>query len=242
MKYFRNIIRFLDSVVNFIITIFFIVLLSYSGYALWDSVQIDRHADGTIYHTYKPSFEDQTSFEKLKKLNGEVFGWLIVDKTHIDYPLVQASNNVKYVNTDVKGEFSLSGSLFLDCQNKKNFLDINNIIYGHHMEKKAMFGELEYYDNPKYFEDHKNGKLYYNDKWHELEFFAFLHVDANDPILYNTTIIGEDKRLDYLSYIKENATYFKELSFKKEDRYLVLSTCTSSSTNGRHALVGRILK
>ena len=83
------------------------------------------------------------SFEELQKINPEVFGWLNIPDTHIDYPLVQAEGNSKYVNTDVKGNFSLSGSIFLDCRNHKDFSDCNHIIYGHHMQKDAMFGELE---------------------------------------------------------------------------------------------------
>ena len=48
------------------------------------------------------------------------------------------------------------------------------------MEKDAMFGEVEYYQEPSYFKKHAHGKLYYGGKWHEVEFFAFLHADAYD--------------------------------------------------------------
>ena len=47
------------------------------------------------------------------------------------------------MNTDITGEFALSGSLFLDCRNAADFTDLNHVIYGHHMEKKTMLGELE---------------------------------------------------------------------------------------------------
>ncbi len=63
--------------------------------------------------------------------------------THIDYPITQTDNNEKYVNTGADGEFSLAGSIFLDYQNSQAFTDFNSILYGHHMEKGAMFGDLE---------------------------------------------------------------------------------------------------
>ena len=163
-----------------------------------------------------------------------------MDGTHIDYPLVQGENNSKYVNTDPLGAFSLSGSIFLDCNNQKDFSDMNSIIYGHHMEKDAMFGEVEYYQEPSYFKKHAHGKLYYGGKWHEVEFFAFLHADAYDSVLYNTQLQKETDTLMYLDYVRQNASYFEELSFQKSERFVTLSTCTSDSTNGRHLLVGRI--
>lgn len=236
----RKIIQITDHIVNIIIAIFCILLLLYGGYMLWDSAQINKQADASLYKTYKPI--DELSFAELQKINPEVFGWLTVDGTHIDYPLVQGPNNSKYVNTDVKGNFSLCGCLFLDCRNKKDFSDMNNIIYGHHMDKEAMFGELEYFQDQKYFENHKYGHLYYEEQWHDIEFFAFLHVDAYDNMIYASNINSENERLNYLNYIKTHSQLFRELSFQSEDRYVTFSTCTPSSTNGRHILVGRISK
>ncbi len=236
----RKVIQIADRFVNTIIVGFCILLILYGGYGLWDSAQIGKQAESQVYQTYKP--DDKLSFEKLRKINSEVFGWLTVENTHIDYPLVQGKDNSKYVNTDVKGKFSLSGSLFLDYQNHKGFSDMNNIIYGHHMDKDAMFGELEYFQNQKYFEEHKYGTLYYEGKWHSIEIFSFLHVDAYDEVIYNVSMKDESERLVYLDYIKTYAQHFRELNFQPEDRYVVLSTCTSTSTNGRHVLVGRILQ
>ncbi len=234
----RKIIQITDHLINWIMFVFCILLILYSGYGLWDSAQVYNQSNAFVYKTYKP--DDQMSFENLKKINSEVFGWLTISNTHIDYPLVQGNDNSKYGNTDVKGEFSLSGSLFLDCRNKKNFSDRNSIIYGHHMDKETMFGELEYFQDQRYFEEHQYGKLYYEEQWHTIEFFSFLSVDAYDEGIYNTNLEGESEWTDYLNYIRANAQYFKELNFQLEDRYVVLSTCTSTSTNGRHVLVGRI--
>lgn len=235
----RKIIHFTDHMVNAAIALFCILLLLYGGYALWDTAQVNRTADSGLYETYKPESDNSLSLDELRALNPEVFGWLTINDTHIDYPLVQGENNTKYVNTDVEGNFSLSGSIFLDAQNNKNFSDFNNIIYGHHMEKDAMFGELDNFDDEIYFQEHKNGKLYYDDAWHSVEFFAFVHADAYDKTLYNTELQSEGQT-DYLSYLRQNATVFDELSFEDTDHYVTLSTCSSSSTNGRYLLIGRI--
>lgn len=220
----------------------FVPLMLYGIYALWDSAQVNRQADNSVYETYRPVGDDEedVSFEGLQKLNPEVFGWLTVYGTNIDYPLVQAENNSKYVNMNVKGEFALSGSIFLDSRNDKSFEDINSILYGHHMQKEVMFGELESFADEEYFEKHTYGVIYYDKAWHGIEFFAFLHVDAYDPVIYNAGIQGEDGRQMYLNYVKDHAINYRELEWEPEEHYVALSTCTSDSTNGRHILVGRI--
>lgn len=210
-------------------------------YVIWDSQHLDQQAVNAHYETYRPSENNSFSFKELQERNPEVFGWITIENTHIDYPLVQAKNNSKYVNTDVLGTFSLSGSIFLDCRNQKDFSDFNHILYGHHMAKEAMFGELAYYEKSSYFEKHLKGFLYYENAWHDVEFFAFVRADAYDTILYNTALNGENMQ-EYLAYVKENATNYKEVPFDVGDRFVTLSTCDSQSTNGRYLLVGKIKK
>ena len=111
------------------------LLILYGVYAFWDTRQVYDAASAQKYETYKPKKDDSMSFEQLQAQNSEVIGWLHVYGTKIDYPFTQAEDNSKYVNTDVMGEYALSGSLFLDCMNAPDFSNFNNIIYGHHMEK-----------------------------------------------------------------------------------------------------------
>ena len=238
----KKIIRIVDSIVNWLIIACFLPLLLYGIYGLWDANQIDKQADASLYQTYKPEANDSLSFAELQTKNPNVFGWLSINNTHIDYPLVQGEDNSEYVNTDVLGEFSLSGSIFLDFRNEKSFTDMNSIIYGHHMAKDTMFGELENYQDPAYFKKHLQGKLYFDNKWHKVEFFAFLHSDAYNDILYNTDLHRVSDVSMYLNYVKQHAINFKNIHFQEDERFVVLSTCTSDSTNGRHLLIGKIME
>lgn len=240
MNYIRKGIRIIDDLVNWLIVLCFVPLLLYGFYALWDTAQVNHRADSTIYETYRPTKDDSLSFNQLRELNPEVFGWLCVYGTNINYPLVQGDDNSKYVNTDVEGNFALSGSIFLDYNNAKNFTDINTVIYGHHMDKEVMFGEIEFFSQPEYFDQHHYGSVYYENEWHGIEFFAFLHVDAYDPVIYDIGLKGDEDRRKYQAYVKEYAMNYRDISLQAEDYYVALSTCTSSSTNGRHVLVGRL--
>lgn len=98
--------------------------------------------------------------------------------------------------------------------------------------EKTSVGELEYYEKSSYFEKHLNGSLYYENVWHDVEFFAFVHADAYDTMLYNASL-GNENMQEYLRYVKKKAINYKELSFDVEERFVTLSTCTSGSTNGR---------
>lgn len=240
MRFWRRIISIADHLVNLMIALFFVPVLLYGGYALWDSEQVYQQADQSVYNTYKPAADAAQSFDQLQQINPEVFGWLVVEDTGIDYPLLHTDTNSKYVNTDVNGKFSLAGSIFLDCRNDGGFTDINNVIYGHNMQKDAMFGELEQFGDKAFFDAHPYGKLFYNDQWHTIEFFAFVHADAYDTVLFNTELSGAEDSRTYLAYVKELAQNFRHLSFGEEEHFIALSTCTSTSTNGRHILIGRI--
>ena len=209
----RSVIRVLDELVNLIVLVIVLILGGYGVYTLWDDRQIYQSADMENYETWRPE-ED-------------------------DYPFAQADNNTKYVNTDITGEFALSGSLFLDCQNAADFTDLNHVIYGHHMEKKTMLGEPECFAERPFFEEHRYGRLYYNAQDHGLEFIAFLETDAYDDMIYNVTLT-EDEQEKYLSCLREKAMYYRETELSVKEHLLALSTCDSGRTNGRYVLVGRI--
>ena len=219
------------------------LLILYGVYAFWDTRQVYDAASAQNYETYKPEKEDAVSFEKLQAQNPEVLGWLHVYGTKIDYPFAQAEDNSKYVNTDAMGEYALSGSLFLDCVNAPDFSNFNNIIYGHHMEKELMFGGLDRYEDETYFKEHEYGNLYYNGQDHGVHFFALVKADAYDNMIYNVRISGTLEKSEYLSYVQEQALYYRDLNISAEDenvRILALSTCNSQTTNGRDVLIGMI--
>lgn len=228
-----------DRILNCIIGLIGLLLLIYGCYALWDTHQIYESASSESYSVYNP--QKKESFEELVRINPEVIGWLTVENTNIDYPLTQAEDNSKYVNTDAKGNSSLSGSLFLDCRNQSDFSDFNNIIYGHHMEKRKMFGELEDFAKEAYFQKHQWGKIYYCGTNHKVEFFAFLETDAYDSVIYNPEVTEEQEKAGLLEYINQHALQKRACNVTTADHLIVLSTCATGETNGRQILVGKIV-
>jgi sortase B len=236
----RIAIRVTNSIINTMVLAVIVLLLAYAGYALWDADQIYQAAQKSNWEIYKPTIENEAkTFAELRVINPEVFAWIEVYGTDIDYPVVQGQDNMKYVDTDAEGKYSLTGAIFLDYRNSRDFSDFNSILYGHHMERNAMFGQIGQFADKEMFESRRYGNLYYDGADHGLEFFAFLHCDGYNYEVF-TTRVERSGRQAYLDNLLESATHTRDIGISVEDRIILLSTCSSSSTNGRDIVVGRI--
>lgn len=180
-------------------------MISYSGIVLYDSVYTNREAFiSSDLAQYRPVVEEVTEpdFEELQVINTDTCGWLTVGDTHIDYPVVQGEDDLEYSMKDIYGESSLTGSIYLDSENTKDFTSPMNLIYGHHMDNGAMFGDIDKYDDPEYFSTHQDGILVTTHGAYDLHVFARLAVDAYDTRLYSAAERPESDFTEYLYYLK----------------------------------------
>lgn len=235
-----RLVRCFSNLIDRIAVILLLLLCAYGIYGMWDTNQLLSSAQSSNLQQYKPEADDTLSFQELKEINDEVIAWLTVYGTKIDYPVTQADNDQKYVNTSALGKYSLAGSIFLSSENASDFSDFNSIIYGHHMDKEAMFGGLDKFIEKEYFNQHQYGNLYYDEKNYGIEFFAFIKGDAYDWQLYNPGIQESAARESYLSYLLEQASQTRSMKVTEDDRIVLLSTCASEPTNGRHLLIGKL--
>lgn len=247
----------LHGVVDSVFITIMVLLLIFAVWAKWDTQQVYTAADPVQYLQYKPSPPDMISFEELQDINPDVLGWLTVYDTEIDYPVVQdVTGNEYYLDHNPKREVETSGAVFLDYRNRKDFLDFNTIIYGHHMEGHKLFGDLDRFLDEDFFNDHEYGNLIYDNKNHGLRFVAMLKADAYDSDLYSPGIINATIREEYIDHIYESAVYVRGVDvkslrtggigqrkepIKSTDRLILLSTCSADITNGRYVLVAKLL-
>jgi sortase B len=242
-----SVVRVADRLLNGIIAIFLVVALLYGGFGLWDTWMIYKNAgvDSDILK-YKPTLsadEDapNPTLSELQKINPDVVGWLTVDDTHIDYPLVQGESNIEYLNKAVDGTFALTGSIFLDYQNSKDFTDFYSLVYGHHIEGKVMFGEIPEFLEQDYFEEHTTGTLFLPEHTRSIQWFACMRTDAYDVhLFFPTSIEDEESRNELLDYIRQEAVQYRDLGVTASDQIIALSTCENASTDGRILLIGRL--
>ncbi|MGT2934572.1 class B sortase [Streptococcus castoreus] len=231
-----KIIRWLDRIIDGTLIIGLMLCLAIAAMGLYSSYVLIQKADAVNYKQYK---KKKIDFEALMKLNPSVIGWLEVEGTHISYPVVQGKTNLEYINKTVEGEYSLSGSIFLDYRNSPTLQDSYSVIYGHHMAGDVMFGELPKFCQKTFFNKHQRALLHLKDKVISINLFACLKIDAFDETLFNPTIHNNQNQAILSNYIKEKAIQYRAPS-KKTDQtgILALSTCEDTSTNGRILVVG----
>ena len=234
-----------NYILSAIAAIMILLMLAYGGYSLWDSYMINRDAfTGSDLLKYKPTGEtggENYSLEELIALNPDTRAWLTIDDTHIDYPVVQGEDDMEYINTDVFGEFALSGSIFLSCLNSPDFSDHYNLIYGHHMDNGAMFGDVMEFEDEKFFESHQTGTLYLPEETYGITLFAYMEADGYDRLIYRPGRECESMQA-LLNYLKKSSTQYRDIGVTAEDRIIGMSTCVDAVTNGRAILFGRLEK
>jgi len=233
-----------NRILSFFAAVLILTLLLYGGYSLWDTAMVYQGAFVSWdLLQYKPSLEKENNtltLAELQRLNADTRGWITVDQTHIDYPVVQGKTNMDYINKDVQGDFALSGSVFEDCRNSADFSDEYCLLYGHHMDNGAMFGDVMEFLNADYFAGHPSGILYLSGKTFQITFFACVEADAMDSVIYNPKALPVGNIEPVLNRIRETAVQTREIGITAQDHIIGLSTCAEAETNGRVILFGRL--
>lgn len=236
----KTALRMVDKIINFLLLLLLLLFFLYGGYSVWDTNRVFAQASAFAYEEYRPTRNDRLGFDELREINPDVFGWITIYGTNIDYPLVQGTDNLRYVDTNASGEPSMSGAIFLDFRNDRSFEDFNNIIYGHDMARDTMFGEVSNFQYEDYFNARQFGTIFTGQRHYGIEFFAFMLVDAHDATFYNPNMTNGDVKQQHINRIFAEAKQFRGIDVTTADRLVVLSTCTETATNGRFVLIGRL--
>ena len=234
----------IDYILMIVVRYVAIIILLFNVYILIDTFYISKNAFASYdLLQYKPVPDNTQSelngFDDLIRINSDAVGWLTVYDTNIDYPVVQGKDNFDYANKDVFGKSSLTGALYLDCKSP-GFNDFCSIIYGHHMENGAMFGDIDNFVSDSYLESHHDGFLQTPDGNYRLTILACISTDAYENIIYSYEDSAENRKA-LCDFIRENkvCTYgdYLDSNLEKANKLILLSTCESGDTFGRRVLI-----
>ena len=183
----------------------------------------------------------KTLYEKNKKL----IGWLKIDDTIIDYPVMQTSNNEYYLDHNFNQEYDKNGSLFLDCDCSIYPRSTNLIIYGHHMKSGQMFGGLQKYAKESYYKEHsiiQFDSIYEEATYQVMYVFRSQVYNENDIVFKYYQFIEANSETEFNSYMQEMekiSLYDTGVTASYGDSLLTLSTCDHSQTDGRFVVVAK---
>lgn len=196
--------------------------------------------------TVEQQNEKIVQVKSLKEQYPDVIGWLEIEGTNINYPVMQGTDNSYYMTHDYKKEKTQSGSLFLDKDYNWSIPSSNLLIYGHNNKDGIMFAELLKYKDESFYKEHPTikfttpeedaeyeiisaflSRVYYKKEKNVFRYYYFVHAE------------NEEKYSEYVSNAKKASLYETGKSAKYGEQLITLSTCEYSQEDGRFVVVAR---
>lgn len=171
-------------------------------------------------------------FDQLRTINADIVGWISIEDTKINYPVVQAADNDYYLKHNAEQQRSARGSIFMDYRNTNVNDDIHTVIYGHHMKDGSMFGELSKYKDATYYKEHPTitfEGLAEATKWQIFSVYIYSPEDQ----FFEYEFTDDQQYGDYLEKIMKKSRYDTNIEVTIDDHLLTLVTCTYEVTDAR---------
>lgn len=196
-----------------------------------------------------PYSEDKTILPELTELyqqNNDLVGWICVEDTNINYPVMQTVENPNYyLKRGFDREYSSYGCPYVqeDCDVLKP--SDNLVIYGHHMNNGSMFADLEKFKDEDFWQEHKTITFNTLTDRNDYEIFAVfktvVYTDSPEAFKYYrfTDTQSAEEFAAYVEKCKELSLYDTDISAEYGDKLITLSTCEYSRTNGRLVVVAK---
>ena len=176
-------------------------------------------------------------FEELQAVNPDIYAWITVPGTVIDYPILQhASDNTYYLMHNIDGSYGYPGCVYTENMNSKDFTDNNTVIYGHNMKNGSMFAQLHKFEDPDFFNENREVLIYLPDEVLHYTIFA-AHVYDDRHLLYSFDFTDPEVYQKYLDSIFStrdmSANIDKDVTVTADDQIITLVTCIGSQPNNR---------
>lgn len=244
------------KVILTVATLFFAAVFVISGYQLlkiWKEYSVADEVYSDLQNQYVQTLPDNTEasveqtepvnpvpisidFDALLKENKDVVGWLYMPDSPVNYPVVQAADNNKYLRRDLKGKYLSAGTLFVDYRNGAVGTDDNYIIYGHNMKNGSMFHCLANYKKQSFYDTHPVFYYLTPEGNYKIELFAGTTV-ASDADIYIPS--PSDAAL---ADVIAKSTFQSDVQLAEGDCVVTLSTCSYEYDEARYVVLGKLTK
>ncbi len=261
------------SVICTLLIVAFVICAGFAAYTYFKPAKLSETASNidkigcspefSPYKDLKPVYpvshnEENINSElaPLYSINSNTVGWLSIDSTAVDYPIVQSMNNSTYLNfRNFYNQTAVYGTPFIDYRCEKNTLSKNTVIYGHHMNNGLHFGSLDGYKSSVYYKEHPfisyqtlNGN--YTFKVYAV-FYATTQAECDGGYIfdYYNPNMSDTNFSGYIEMLKQYALYTTDAGLESTDKIITLSTCSHiyddlrpAGVDARLVVVGRLLR
>lgn len=183
----------------------------------------------TVTESAEPEEEIPIDFEELWETNPDVYAWIVIPGTDINYPILQhPTDDSYYLNHNIDGSTGRPACIYTESLNNKDFTDNNTVIYGHNMRNGTMFAQLHKFEDKDFFDEHREIIIYLPDKVLHYKIFAVHNYDDRH-LLYSFDFSDKAVYKDYLESIfsidDKNANIDTEMTVTENDKIITLATC-----------------
>lgn len=246
----------LKKVLLILLIVILVLCVGYISYYIYinykdkkDNTEILNNIEIKQTEITQTKTERMLQLEELQKENEEIIGWLEIEDTNINYPVLQTSNNEYYVTHNYKKEYSSAGSLFLD----KDFDLVNGssnyLIYGHRNKNGLMFEDLMKYEKEEFYKQHTKLKFTTNkeDSIYEIlaVFYSRVYYKSEKDVFRYYYFVNANNKEEYNEFVnnsKKVSIYDTGVNAEYGEQLLTLSTCAYHTEDGRFVVVCKKIK
>ena len=223
------------KIISRIITMVSLSVFVYSVYAL-GSIFYDYYHNRQVLAEVQDIYETievpenvtygefRSQFYDLHEINEDIVGWITINDTKIDYPILQAEDNGYYLNRNYKREDTPAGSIFMDYRNNVAEENRNTIVYGHRMKDDTMFNSLTKYLDEDFLKDHQTVKYDTMYGSYDAEVFAAYYTTTEFDYI-QTEFASDQEYGDFLQEVQDKSEIEADFDVGEEDEIVTLSTC-----------------
>lgn len=216
---------------------------------LYEEIQEEIEYDETTEEFKNINHEFIEKVKELQEENSDVKGWIRIENTNINYPLVQGKDNNYYLNHNYKKEKSSYGSIFINSNSDIKNKDANVIIYGHDMKDGQMFKDLLKYQDKSFYDEHYEiiiateeeqatyeiifvfkSRVFYEEEKNVFRYYKYYNF--KDEVQYN----------EYINNCRKIQLYDTGKTATFGEQLITLITCEYSNENGRMVVVAKKVK
>lgn len=223
--------------------LFSIVIMSICGVYIYNWEKDSQHSEeimniikNSIVENISEKTNDKTNndikinFNELIKINKDVVGWIKVNNTNIDYPVVQTNDNNFYLNHSLDKEYNAHGWPFVDYKVKFDDTDKNITIYGHNIKDGSMFGSLKNILDPKWYNNEENLTIsYFTEKENEKYKVFSIYSIEKETYYTNNYFKNNNEYKEFLKELESRSIVDFNEQVNEEDTMLTLSTCADNN-------------
>ena len=195
--------------------------------------------------------EPVQDFDALEEKNKDIYSWIYVPGTAVDYPVLQSSKDNYYLDHNLNHSQGYPGCIYSNQCNKMDYSDYLTVLYGHNLSRDRMFGSLHRFEDGEFFEENRQIVMYTPTKRLTYEVLAAVKY-TDDYVPYKFDISSYQGMSEFWDSVEacsedKRSHVLADVELEETDKLLILSTCIRDANNqrmdeNRYLVVGRLVE